>query len=160
LRSWMETARSPLTRGDAGAEAADLLTDLDRPTEALGLCEKVLSFAPESDDAAAHCRRLRRGITEHEVQLQSHAVRMRGKNALHVRAHNLNTLFMRLYRIDPLKDSGKEQWSSAMRDLGPDRVQKLLRWSWPAAEWKAELKDPGDHRWFERDLDVPAPGNG
>ena len=161
LREFMTTLHTAVARYDAGVDAAELLGELDRPPEALALCEKVMAQAPESDDAALRCRRLRHEITQHELALQTHAVRMPGKSALHVRAHNIGTLFLRLYRVDPLKDlPAKELFANAMHDMRPERVQSFMRWSWPAAEWQADLKDPGDHRWFERDLDVKAPANG
>jgi uncharacterized protein YfaS (alpha-2-macroglobulin family) len=157
LADWAHAFATPIGRGEAAAQAAQLMLD-DRRVEALRLIDATLPKTPESDVAVA-LRRARATILEHELTIGSKSTRD-GKRALHVTTRNLGRIFFKLYRVDPTRDVGNDFWSGAFNSPGYDRAETWLRGQKPIAEWHVDTGDKGDHRPIEHDIDVATPGVG
>ena len=157
LTRWAHELRTPLGRGAAAAKAAGLLFASDR-VRALALIDQILPKTPESD-VAVELRQLRHNILEPELGLSTRVTRD-GKGALELSTRNLGAVWLRLYRMDPMRDSGGEFWSQSLLSPRYDRVPAWLADRKPAAEWKLATGDKGDHMQLERRVDARAPGVG
>ena len=157
LEAWSKAMHTPLGRGDAVAKAAGLLY-ADRRVEALRLVEAALPKTPESD-VAVELRQLRHNILEPEIALGTKVTRD-GKGALDVTTRNLPTLFLRLYRMDPLRDGGTDFPSQSLLSPRYDKVEAWMSGKKPVAQWKVATGDKGDHLDVQRTLDAAAPGVG
>lgn len=146
-------ARTVEGRSDATASAAELLVAGDQMAAALKLCEALLGGKPDAE-SAMRCRRLRHQILEPELTIEAHATRLPAKGALKLRARNLQTAHVRVWRIDPARDLPSDFPAHV---LNRPREELILSWlrKKPLAQLSAPLQDPGNHRWFERTLDVP-----
>ncbi|HEX4458596.1 MAG TPA: hypothetical protein VIA18_11540, partial [Polyangia bacterium] len=157
LRGWAHAMATPLGRADAALQAATLLNYEDQPIEAEMLVEPALAETPRGMLAEEL-----RGLLA-ELRNCTFAVSTRvtpdGKTALRVRARNVPKLYLRLYRLDPLRDLHHEL-SYANPQLSFQLVDRLTKTLPVLASWSAALGDAGDRRSVERDLDVPAPGLG
>ena len=157
LTSWAQKLRTPIGRGAAAAKAAGLLYATDR-VRALALVDETLPKTPESD-VAVELRRLRHNIVDKELGLSTRVTRD-GKGALELTARNLPAVWLRLYRMDPMRDGGSEFWSQSLLSPRYDRVPTWLGDRKPIVEWKLATGDKGDHMEVQKRVDAPAPGVG
>jgi uncharacterized protein YfaS (alpha-2-macroglobulin family) len=157
LAGWARSLSTPLGRGDAAAKAATLMM-AKRRVEALKLIDDVLPKTPESD-VAVELRQLRHQILQPELSLSTRATKD-GKKAIKVTARNLSTVYLRLYRMDPLRDAGGDFFSSTLSSPRYDKVEGWITGRKPVAGWKIATGDKGDHMPVELEVDAPAPGLG
>ncbi len=157
LQGWAHQLRTALGRGDAAAKAAGLLYD-KRRVRALALIDEILPKTPESD-VAVELRQLRHNILDKTIALSTRVTRD-GKGALHVTTRNLGTVYLRLYRMDPMRDAAGDFWSQSLASPRYDRVPAWIADRKPVASWKVATGDKGDHLDSEREVDAPAPGVG
>ncbi|MGZ3406315.1 MAG: alpha-2-macroglobulin family protein, partial [Polyangia bacterium] len=157
LSGWAHQLRTPLGRGAAAAKAAGLLY-ATRRVDALKLIEEVLPKTPESD-VAVELRQWRHNIVEPVIGLST-VVTRDGKGAIKLSTRNQKTVWLRLYRMDPMRDGNSEFWSQSLISPRYDRVPTWLADRKPVVEWKLATGDKGDHMEVERAVDAQAPGVG
>src|SRR5262249_18279074 len=155
LEGLWKSLATPAGRADAGASAAELQGERGEMTAAVALAEAVRAQSPDSE-AQMRCRRTRHQVLDKELSLAAHITRLPATQALKVRARNLGTLFLRAYRVTPRDDVPSDDfWSNYLARPREEWITKWVSGHKPVAEWKVALHDPGDHRFFERDLDAP-----
>ncbi|MDB4969934.1 MAG: Large extracellular alpha-helical protein [Myxococcales bacterium] len=157
LQAWSQKMRTPLGRADAAAKAAALLY-ATRRVEALKLIEATLPKTPESD-VAVELRQLRHNILDKEIGLSTRVTRD-GKRSIQLQSRNLATVYLRLYRMDPMHDAGKEFWSQSLISPRYEKVEAWLGGRKPVVEWKVATGDKGDHLDVHQEIDAPTPGVG
>lgn len=157
LVGWSKSFSTSLGRGDAAAKAASLMFAKHR-VEALKLIDEILPKTPESD-VAVELRQQRHQIVAVEVSISTRVTRD-GKHALKLTTRNLGTAYLRLYRMDPLADSGTDFFSSSLNSPRYDKVEGWISGRKVAAEWKVPTGDKGDHMPVDQELDARAPGVG
>jgi len=158
LGGWARSFSTPIGRADAAAKTAALLYGTKRAVEAVRLIDDVLPKTPESD-VAVELRQLRHQILQTELSLSTRTTRD-GKKALKLTARNLGTAWLRLYRVDPLREAGTDFFSQTLTSPRYDRVESWVSGRKPVVEWKVPTGDKGDHLQVESDVDAPAPGVG
>lgn len=158
LRGWAQQLRTPIGRAAAAAKAAGLLYGHNQRVEALKLVDEILPKTPESD-VAVELRQLRHNILEQQLGLSTWVTRD-GKGALELSTRNLPTVWLRLYRMDPMRDGGGDFWSQSLLSPRYDRIPGWLTDRKPVAEWKLATGDKGDHLDLKKRADAPAPGVG
>src|SRR6185369_911828 len=83
-----------------------------------------------------------------------------GKGALQVTTRNLPAVWVRLYRMDPMRDGAGEFWSQSLLSPRYDRVPAWMSDRKPVVEWKVATGDKGDHMDVQKVIDAQAPGVG
>jgi uncharacterized protein YfaS (alpha-2-macroglobulin family)/tetratricopeptide (TPR) repeat protein len=157
LKGWAQKMHTPLGRADAAAKAAGLLYAKQR-VQALLLIEATLHRTPESD-VAVELRQLRHKILDKEITLSTRVTRD-GKKSIQLGSRNLGSVWMRLYRMDPLRDTGNEFWSQSLISPPNDKVEGWIGGRRPLVEWKIATGEKGDHMDVQQELDAPAQGVG
>src|SRR5581483_12022320 len=122
-------------------------------------CERVLKEAPADGAEALRCRQTRQRVLDRTLDVSAHVTRLPARSALHLRARNLATVYLRLYKIDPEREADGHFWSEKLTRPSEPQVRAWLARK-PLREWSVKLPDRGDHRFLELDADAPVAANG
>ncbi|HZS37603.1 MAG TPA: alpha-2-macroglobulin family protein [Polyangia bacterium] len=159
LEAWAGSFRTVGGRAEAGATAAEIEVERDEPERALDACERVLKEAPADGAEALRCRQTRQRVLDRTLDVSAHVTRLPARSALHLRARNLATVYLRLYKIDPEREADGHFWSEKLTRPSEPQVRAWLARK-PLREWSVKLPDRGDHRFLELDADAPVAANG
>ncbi|MBI3297300.1 MAG: hypothetical protein HYZ75_03985 [Elusimicrobia bacterium] len=164
LRRWWGVFKTPEGRAEAAVEAAELLNGLDRPDEAVKLCDEVVAGAAGTW-GASRCAKLAAQIRMPELALSARVVPPPGKGALTLGARNLEKIHLRLYPVTPdelrasRERSGLEPWSNVLNTPSDEFVRAALARK-PLKAWTSAPAPDRPHRHASAAVDLPdaAPG--
>ena len=163
LTGWMDSFSEPPAKAQAGLEAAQLLNARNRYADTVQLCRRIERVWPLSR-AARHCARLRAQIELPVLNLFARFTPPPGKDAFTVNTRNLDSVYFRLYRLDPRELPARtlrheqQDWS-ALRHPDRELIAAYMKRS-PDFSWRAAVSTHAAYAYADTTVSPPTLGPG
>jgi len=181
LLKWMEELKTDEARGEAGYEAALILSGANKLAECVKLCKKIEKSFPGTH-ASHHARALRARIQTPSLSLQAKTVMPPASDAFTITTKNLQEVYFRVYQVNPqqlksdfiryqAREYGRsyerfDGWSNVFnlnwsyQDWGKKWLKSYLSGEDPYKKWVFETGDEGNYASINNTVSPPKLGAG